>query len=124
MSNEEPQGLRRFRTSDQLPAGFEQLPPEEQKRLREKYIVDQLEARNIAQRGAAQSAIGENDLTVGLQTIQNLNTERKIYSYEQNAQMGSGQARLRVKGGDTQFIVPILVTIGVIVVVLVVLFMR
>jgi hypothetical protein len=124
MSNEQRQGLQRIRINDQLPAGFEQLPPEEQKKLREKYVTDQLEARNIAMRGAAQSAIGENDLTVGLQTVQNLDADRKVYSFEQRAQMGSGEAKLKIKGGDTRFIVPILIAIGVIIVALIALFSR
>ena len=124
MSNDRPRGLQRLQVTDQLPAGFELLPPEEQKKLREKYVTDQLEARNIAQRGAVQSAIGENDLHVGLETVQNLDADRKVYSFEQRAQMGSGEAKLKIKGGDTHFIVPILIVIGVIVVALIAVFAR
>jgi hypothetical protein len=124
MSSELPRGLQRIRVPDQLPAGFEQLAPEQQKELREKYVRDQLEARNIAMRGAAQSAIGENDLTVAVQTVESLHDERKIYTHTATAQMGSGTQTLKVKGGDTRFIVPILIVIGVIIVALIVLLAR
>jgi hypothetical protein len=124
MSNEQQQGLRKIRVDNRLPVGFEQLPENEQKVLREKMARDELDARNIAMRGAAQSSVGENDLMVGLEAVQNLDADRKVYSYEQRAQFGSGEARLKVRGGDTRFIVPILIVVGVIIVALIALFAR
>ena len=124
MSDEQPQGLQRLRVTQQLPAGFEQLPPDVQQKLREKYVADQLEARDIAQRAVAKSMVAEHDLAMAVDTVQNLDAERKVYSHKATVETGSGRQELKVRGGDTRFIIPILIVIGVIVVVLIALFAR
>ena len=124
MSTEEQGGLQRLRVPDQLPAGFEKLPSEDQKRLLERHLSGQLDAIGIAMRGKAQSAVAENDLRVAIDTVQSLDAERKVYTHTQTAKFGSGDAKLTVRGGDTRFIVPILIVIGVTVVALIALFIR
>lgn len=114
MSEDTQRGLQRFDGEQQLPLGFEKLSEEDQRailrRLNDKHadlMVDVLRARE-------QTREAEETLRVHNESIEQLDHERKIYSSRVSANTGAGKIDMQVRGGDTRFIVPILVVIGVV----------
>lgn len=114
MSEDKPKGLQRFEVEPRLPAGFDQLPEEDQRAILRKMQDKQIDVMIEMQRAIGKSRIAENDLHVHNENVARLDHERKIYSSKVNAETGSGKIDMQVRGGDTRFIVPILVVIGVI----------
>ena len=113
MNKTEPNGLQRLDIENKLPTGFAELSRDEQQA-----IVKRLQDQDIQLRGellsrAGKSKIAEHDIAVGIDTIQRLDHNKKIYSKTMKGETGSGTYELRIKGGDTKFIVPVLVIFGV-----------
>ena len=52
--------------------------------------------------------LAEHDLAVGIDAVQRLDHEWKIYSKKMKGETGSGTYDLQIRGGDTKFIVPFL----------------
>ena len=75
-----------------------------------------------AARAVLKSRTDENYLHVHNENVARLDHERKIYSSKVTAETGSGKIDMQVRGGDTRFIVPILVVIGVILLALIAIF--
>ncbi|MEW6378639.1 MAG: hypothetical protein AB1611_03405 [bacterium] len=115
MSEDEQHGLRRFDIRNNLPAGFHELTKEEQLNVLKKLQEQDIELRAEWLRKIGKSEVAEHDLSVGISVVQRLDHERKIYSHHQKGETGSGTYDLNIKGGDTKFIVPVLVVIGVII---------
>lgn len=120
MSEEKPKGLQRFELEQRLPAGFDLLPEEEQRAILRKMQDKQVDVMVEMQRAIGKSRIAENDLHVHNENVARLDHERKVYSSKINAETGSGKIDMQVRGGDTRFIVPILVVVGVIILAIVV----
>lgn len=114
MSEDNPRGLQRFNVEQRLPMGFDELPEEDQRALLRRMSEKHVDIMADAARAIAQSRTAENDLDVFNQNIAQRDHDRKIYSDEITAKTGSGQIVTKVRGGDTRFIVPILVVIGII----------
>jgi len=119
MSKDEGGALQRY-DGDKLPAGFEQLPPEERQELIKRLAEQDLELRREAQEKLTKSRIAEHDVAVTIDGLQRLDHERKIYTEHVKGETGSGTYDLKVKGGDIRFIVPVLVVLGVFLLALVV----
>lgn len=115
MNDSEQRGLRRLDLEGRLPAGFDQLTPEEKKDVQRRLIDQEIEIRKDLRIKAGKSQVAEHDLAVGIETVQRLDHERKIYSERLKGETGSGTYDLQVRGGDTKFIVPILIVIGVVI---------
>ena len=115
MSEEEKRALQRIDLESKLPVGFKDLSEEEQQELIKKVAEQDIEIRGEFLRKRAQSEVAEKDLETGLHAVQRLDHERKIYSEHLKGKTGSGDYDLRIKGGDTRFIIPILVVVGVII---------
>lgn len=116
MSNSEQHGLRRIdNTNLPLPPGFDRLPKTDQaailKRLAEKHVEDQAELM----RKVGQSKVSENDMAVVMENVNTLDQEKKFYSVREKVKMGASDVDITIRGGDTKFIVPILVAIGIII---------
>ncbi len=122
MSEEKPTGLQRFSPEQQLPPGFDKLPEADQlsilKRMNEKLTDNFIDAN----RAINKSRTAENDLHVHNENVARLDYERKIYSSKVSAETGSGKIDMQVRGGDTRFIVPILIVIGIILLGLIMIF--
>ena len=112
MKENEERALRRLDIETTLPAGFEKLSEEEQLAVHQRLIDQDIALREELLRKAGKSQIAEHDLAVGIDAVQKLDHERKVYSQHIKGETGSGTYDLKIRGGDTRFIVPILVVIG------------
>jgi len=112
MNENEERALRRLDIETTLPAGFEKLSEEEQLAVRQRLIDQDIAVRGEFLRNAGKSQIAEHDLAVGIDAVEKLDHERKVYSKHMKGETGSGTYDLKIRGGDTRFIVPILVVIG------------
>lgn len=112
---EENKALRRIEPQTQMPVDLSHLPESQQMELRRKYAEQQIELNKDAQQRVVKSKVAEHDLAVSMDAINNLDHERKIYTYTHEAESGSGKQKLTVRGGDTKFIIPILIIVAVIV---------
>ncbi|MCB9858792.1 MAG: hypothetical protein H6818_24190 [Phycisphaerales bacterium] len=114
MSENDQRGLRRISTEQHLPVGFEQLPEEDRRVILRDLAAKQAEVLVDTTRAVRKSQIAENDLHVHNENVARLDHEKKIYSSKISAETGSGRIDMQVRGGDTRFVVPILVVVGVI----------
>lgn len=122
MSEEHPRGLQRFNADQQLPVGFEKLAEEDQRAILRKLQEGQVDVMIDMTRAVGKSRVAENDLHVHNENLARLDHERKIYTSKIAAETGSGRIDMQVRGGDTRFIVPILVVVGVILLSLIAIF--
>ena len=122
MNEDNQRGLRRLDIEQQLPVGFEKLPEEDQRALLRRMSEKHVDVMADAARAVLKSRTAENDLHVHNDNVARLDHERKIYSSKVTAETGSGKIDMQVRGGDTRFIVPILVVIGVILLALIAIF--
>lgn len=114
MSEDGDRGLQRLNIEQQLPVGFDQLPEDAQLAILRRFQEKQVDLRMEMSRAVGKSRVAENDLHVHNESVARLDHERKIYTSKISAETGSGKIDMQVRGGDTRFIVPILVVIGVI----------
>ena len=121
MNDEKQKGLQKIEYSPNLPAGFDELPDHEKLEIVKKIQKQDLEVRKEFAKKVGKSRIAENDLYTAIDVIQQLDQEKKIYSQHHKGETGSGTYDLKARGGDTKFIVPILVVIGVIILALILL---
>ncbi|MBL7186682.1 MAG: hypothetical protein ISS70_10190 [Phycisphaerae bacterium] len=115
MNNEEQKGLQKVEFYPNLPAGFDELSDHEKLEIVKRIQEQDLEVRKEVMKKIGKSKVAENDLYTAIGVIQQLDQEKKIYSQHHKGETGSGTYDLTVRGGDTKFIVPILVVIGVII---------
>jgi hypothetical protein len=118
MSEGEGRGLQRLNLDKRLPTGFNELTKDEQCEVIKRLMDQDIELRKELLQKVGKSQIAEHDLAVAIETVQRLDHERKIYSEHVKGETGSGTYDLKIKGGDTKFLVPILAVIGVIIVVM------
>lgn len=122
MNKNEPQGLQRLDFESRLPAGFDKLTEEEQHDVMLRLVDQDLELRKELGSKWGKSKIAEHDLAVAIEAVRRLDHERKVYSQKYKGETGSGTIETTIKGGDTRFIVPILIVIGVILIGIVLIF--
>jgi hypothetical protein len=115
MSGNEERGLKRLDIENKLPTGFNELSREEQREVIKKLQDQDIEIRGEFKRKYMQSKTAEHDLAVGIDAVQRLDQEKKIYSERLKGETGSGNYDVQIRGGDTKFIVPILIVVGVII---------
>ncbi len=115
MYDDEQRSLKRLNIENKLPIGFNELTKEEQLNVLKKIQAQDIEIRGELLRKVGDSKIAEHDLAVGIDAVQKLDDEGKIYSETIKTKTGSGTTEVTIRGGDTKFIVPILVIIGVII---------
>jgi uncharacterized protein (UPF0335 family) len=115
MNENEQRGLQRLDFKSILPIGFETLSDEDKRGVIKRLMDQDIELRREIGRKWHDSNIAENDLRVAIDTIERLEHERKIYSVQHKGQTGSGSYELHIRGGDTRFIVPIIVAVGLII---------
>ena len=115
MSKDEKYGLQRIKLEDRLPVGFDLLDDNERKRIITKMVEQDIEIKGELERRLMKSKNAEHDLAVLTETIRRLDSEKKIYSLHNNSETGSGNIKVDIRGGDTKFIVPILIVVGFII---------
>jgi len=115
MSKTEQRGLQRIDFGNRLPAGFEALTQEEKNNVIRRLLDQDLDLRKELLSKLGKSELAEHDLAVAIDTVQRLDHERKVYSNHVKGETGSGTYDLKVRGGDTKFIIPILVVVGLVI---------
>lgn len=115
MNENIPNGLQRFDFDNKLPTGFKDLTKKEQREIVKKLQDQDIQLRGELIQKAGKSRIAEHDISVGIDTIQRLDHEKKIYSKKMSGETGSGTYELKIKGGDTKFIIPLLTVLGVVI---------
>lgn len=115
MSENEQKGLQRLDFESRLPAGFDRLTEAEKRDVMMRLVDQDVELRRELLAKLGKSKIAEHDLLVAIEAVRRLDHERKIYSKKMKGETGSGTYELQIRGGDTRFIVPVLVVIGVII---------
>jgi len=117
MSDEKPSsGLQKIDLNEMLPIGFDQLPEDKKLALIEKLQIQDIELRRDLKERVYKSRNAEHDLSVAVETVRKLSDEKKIYTEHVKGETGSGTYDLKIRGGDTKFIVPILLVIGLIII--------
>jgi hypothetical protein len=117
MSIEDQRSLRRINPSDlqaQL-INLDGLPPEKKLEIQTKLAENAIELNTDLSKRFIKSAAAEHDMAVTMDQIKTLDHTKKIYSVNQNFETGSGDVKINVKGGDVNFLVPVLIVIGLIV---------
>ncbi len=118
MSTEDQRSLRRINPSN-LQAqfvNFEGLSPEKKLEIQTKLNDNAVELSMDLNKRVIKSGIAEHDMVVTMEQIKTLDHTKKIYSVNQNFETGSGDVKISVKGGDVNFIVPVLIVIGLIII--------
>jgi hypothetical protein len=115
MKSDEKFGLQRIKLEDRLPVGFDLLDDNERKRIITKIVEQDIKIKGELERRLMKSKNAEHDLAVLTDTINRLDKEKKIFSIQNDFETGSGNIKVHIRGGDTKFIVPILIVIGFII---------
>jgi len=119
MNDSEERGLQRADLSRFLPVGIDELPKEDQIAILKKIAEGDVEVRKELAQKLGQSQIAEHDIAVMIEAVRHLDHERKIYSEHAKGQTGTGSYDIHIRGGDTRFIIPILIVVGVLILALV-----
>jgi hypothetical protein len=98
-----------------LPVDLSGLPEEKKQELMVKMAENRIDLQTEAQQRLMKSKNAESDLAMMTEKVQELDHERKIYSVHEKLETGSGNIDVKIKGGDTKFLVPILIVIGCII---------
>ena len=98
-----------------LPVDLSGLPEEKKQELMAKMAENRIDLQTEAQQRLMKSKNAESDLAMMTEKVQELDHERKIYSIHEKLETGSGNIDVKIKGGDTKFLVPILIVIGCII---------
>ena len=118
MNERKQHGLQKVdpRQVDQLlPVDLSGLPEEKKQELMAKMAENRIDLQTEAQQRLMKSKNAESDLAMMTEKVQELDHERKIYSVHEKLETGSGNIDVKIKGGDTKFLVPILIVIGCII---------
>ena len=115
MSRTERGALQRIDPQLTLPVGFDKLSDQVQLQLIQKMAETDVELYKVLKEKVGKSQLAEHDLAVMIETVQKLDEERKIYTQHSEGETGSGKYKMVIRGGDTKFIVPIIVAVGAII---------
>lgn len=98
-----------------LPVDLSGLSEEKRQELMAKMAENRIDLQIEAQKRLMKSKNAESDLAIMMEKVQELDHERKIYSVHEKLETGSGNIEVKIKGGDTKFLIPILIVIGCII---------
>jgi hypothetical protein len=92
------------------------LPPEKRLEIQTKLAEAGIELATDLRKRIIKSQNAEHDMAVTMDQIKSLDHTKKIYGVNQTFETGSGEVKINVKGGDVNFIVPVLIVIGLIII--------
>ena len=115
MKENEQRGLQKINLDKKLPIGFDKLSEKEQSQVLQKLQAQDIELRGELGKRLIKSHNAEHDLAIVASEIERLDHNKKFYTIRQKVESGAGDVEIKVKGGDTKFIIPILVVIGLII---------
>lgn len=97
---------------------LEKLDKEKQDKLIEKHLHNKVDTEKMKDEKVIKSKVAEHDLKIHKDYLDELTADKRYYQTTQKVETGSGNIEIKVKGGDTKFIVPIIAVIGIIVVII------
>jgi hypothetical protein len=98
-----------------FPVNLSALSEEKQQELAGKLQEQNLKLREELGTRLVKSMNAENDMSMAMRQVALLDSEKKIYTVDKKFETGSGEIKVKIRGGDTKFIIPILVVIGCII---------
>ena len=104
--------LQKLDHDEFIPDYFYLLPEAKQGEYIQRKLDNDIELDKTKKEKVLQSKVAEHDMAVAQAHIQSLDANRKFYTVTQKFEMGAGKVEVNIRGGDTKFIVPIIVTIG------------
>lgn len=104
--------LKKIQNDEFIPEYFYLLPEGKQEEYIQRKLDNDIELDKTKKEKVLQSTVAEHDMAVAQAHVQNLDSNRKFYTVTQKFEMGSGKVEVSIRGGDTKFIVPIVVTVG------------
>lgn len=106
--------LKRIDDYPGLPDLLNKLDKEKQEKYIEKHVQNVLDIDKMQQEKVLKSKVAEHDLAVAQDNLRGLDQSKKFYTHNQTVETGSGKIEIKVKGGDTKFIIPIVAVVGII----------
>lgn len=97
---------------------LEKLDKEKQEKLIEKHLHNILDIERMKDEKVIKSKVAEHDLKIHKDYLDELTADKRYYTTTQEVETGSGKIEIKVRGGDTKFIVPIITVIGIIIVII------
>jgi hypothetical protein len=104
--------LRKLENEDFLPEFFYLLSEEKQGQYIEKKLENDIALDKIKKQKVLQSKVAEHDMAVAHEHTRALDANRKFYTVTQKFETGSGRVEVKIRGGDAKFIIPIVLTLG------------
>jgi hypothetical protein len=119
----------KLRRIDETPSPIEKylssLDKANQDKIIEKHIQNNVEIEKMKNEKVVKSKVAEHDLKIGQDNLDGLTATNRYYTHSQSVETGSGRIEIKVKGGDTKFIIPIVAVVGIIlIIVLAILFVK
>ncbi|MCU7490542.1 MAG: hypothetical protein HF312_02665 [Ignavibacteria bacterium] len=107
---------------DEIPSSLDsligKLDKEKQDKIIEKHFQNNVDLERIKNEKVIKSRVAEHDLKIGQDNLEGLTATNRYYTHSQTVETGSGKIEIKVRGGDTKFIIPIVTVIGIIVIII------
>jgi hypothetical protein len=111
--------LRRIdETTSSLDSYLNKLGKEEQEKIIEKHLQNKVDLEKMKEEKVVKSRVAEHDLKIGQDNLDGLTADKRYYKHTQHVETGSGNIEIKVTGGDTKFIMPIITVIGIIIIII------
>ncbi len=122
MAEDKDNEKNKLKRIDETPSSIdkylEKLDKDKQDKLIEKHLQNKVDAEKMKDEKVIKSKVAEHDLKIHKDYLDELTADKRYYTTTQQVETGSGKIEIKVKGGDTKFIVPIIAVIGIIVVII------
>lgn len=122
MAEDKDNEKNKLKRIDETPSSIdkylEKLDKDKQDKLIEKHLQNKVDVEKMKEEKVIKSKVAEHDLKIHKDYLDELTADKRYYTTTQQVETGSGKIEIKVKGGDTKFIVPIIAVIGIIVVII------
>ena len=118
MNSQNSGDLQRLNLDADLSERLKSLPAQVQNDLIRKHQEGLIKISHDALSSEIRSRATEVDLNTFQENVERLDNDRKVYTAKNESQTGSGKIDIVIRGGDTRFIVPVLLSIGLILLIL------
>lgn len=116
---EDKNKLRRIDDSpSSLDTYLNKLDKEKQDKIIEQHLRNKIDIEKMKEEKVVKSKVAEHDLKIGQDNLDGLTATNRYYTHSQNVETGSGKIEIKVKGGDTKFIIPIVTVVGIILIII------
>jgi hypothetical protein len=91
------------------------LPEEKKQELLAKLMEQRVDLQNEANKRLIKSSNAAHDLAMMTDKVKDLDNSGKTYVFDEKLETGSGALHVKIRGGDTKFVIPILIVLGCII---------